>query len=68
MGAGLTLRYGFTELAFQIAHIVVLEHGDHGTGKTGTEADGGVIELVGNHEAALSDNGGEGGGVGNKTH
>jgi hypothetical protein len=68
VGAGLALRDGFAELGLEVLHVVVLEHCDHGAGETGTEADGGVVELIGDHEAALANNGREGGRVGNEAH
>ena len=43
MGAGLSLGDDVTQDAFEVGHVVVLEHLDHGAGETGAEADGRVI-------------------------
>ena len=68
VGAGLTLRDGFTELALEVAHVVVLEHINDSTRDTSTETDGGVVELIADHEAALSDQSRENSGICDETH
>jgi hypothetical protein len=68
VGAGLALRDGFAQRALEIAHVVVLEHGDHGSRKTGTESNRRVVQLIRDQETALADDCGESGGVCDETH
>ena len=68
VGAGLALGDGFAQRALEIAHIVVLEHGDHGSRKTGTESDRRVVQLIRDQQTALADDCGESGGVCDETH
>lgn len=53
----LTLRDILAKLVFQVAHVVVLEHINHGTGATSTGTDGSMVELVRDDETALANQG-----------
>lgn len=68
MSPRLALGDGIPELPLQIAHIVVLERLDDSTRDTGTDTDGGVVELVRKDQAALGDESRERAGIGHETH
>jgi hypothetical protein len=68
VSAGLALGDSLAKNTLQVADVVVLEHFDDSAGKSGAKADGRVVELVRDDEAALSDESREGRGVGTETH
>lgn len=68
VSAGLALGDSLAEDTLQVVDIVVLEHFNDSARESGTEADGGVIELVGDDKTTLSYESGECSGVGTKTH
>jgi len=68
MCLGLALADTFTQQGLQVLHIVVLEHPDVGATEPGTETNGGMVELVGDDEAALANESGNDGRVCGETH
>lgn len=68
MCLGLALADTFAQQGLQVLHIVVLEHPDMGTTEPGSETNGGMVELVGDDEAAFANESGNDGRVCGKTH
>lgn len=68
VSTGLTLSNSLTKELLKFLHIVVLERPDDSSRKTGTNTDGGMVELIRNNEVTLGNERREGTSVGDEAH